>query len=147
MKQSVIHRSAAVAVTCAIVSAGSIGVASAEVCTLSFPIQQQPCGQGTSRASVTHRLEEGQPGISPPFFLIGVDMEGGSTVALAYGIDESGNHLNTCETTAADSNPFPNRFTGVPCNVLYGGTDDTLVERITTYDHPVDMAATFVVSI
>lgn len=118
---------------------GSAGFASAKVCDFDVPTSPQPCQEGTSTASVSHSL-----GGIPARYTLSVNWLGGTSGAVAYGIDANGNHLSTCAKTAADDD---NGFgtSPVPCSQLYStpGTASPTVE----YDHPIDVVTTHVVVI
>jgi hypothetical protein len=133
-----------IARTLAVVSLGSsiiasTGSASAGTCTLTYPHIQAPCAQGGVSVKVTHQLQT--IGGTVKFF-IAIDMAGG-TLGAAYGIDVNGNHLNTCAKTAADTASGDGVISStVSCMNLYGTPGTTGATR--PYDHPNNMASTFV---
>jgi hypothetical protein len=119
---------------------GSVSPASAVTCTIPYPSKTlKPCQQGSSFADITHFQSSGSDGLK---FNISVNMKGGSVVAVAYGIDVNGNHLNTCATTVADDDPNPGRTSAVSCAALYGTSGSVI--SIQRYNHPNNMASTFV---
>jgi hypothetical protein len=120
---------------------GSAGFASAKTCTFAFPTPRQPCGpQGTALAQAAHSkgIHGGQL-----LYQLTVDMQGGSFIAYAYGIDVNGDHLNDCIHTAADDAPQQDVFSTVSCQDLYG-TPGAMASTI-FYSHPAEMQSTFVV--
>jgi hypothetical protein len=121
--------------------AGSVSPASAVTCNiLGFPVQDAPCQGGNSKAIIAHRLVG-----NPVKFELSVDWQGGSQVAVAYGVDVNGTHLNKCLTSAADDDPASNRVSSVSCSLLYGTAGTAPAGR--SYNHPFNMASTFVIVI
>jgi hypothetical protein len=119
---------------------GWVSSASAVTCNIPFPTNGDVCEAGTSSAIFRHVLVR-----DPLRFQLAINMLGGTVGAVAYGIDENGNQLNRPETTVADDDPDPERFSGVPANQLYGGDDTTEVPPERFYQHPLNMASTFVI--
>lgn len=118
---------------------GSAGSAAAVTCTFAFPSSTaKTCQQGNSKAQTTHFL-----GGNPVKFQLRVDFQGGTQLAVAYGIDVNGNQLNQCATTAADRNPITVQTTSVSCASLYGTAGTAPAFR--SYNHPQNMASTFVI--
>lgn len=114
---------------------------SAVTCTPAFPSPSNnpaTCQSGNSRAQARHFL-----GGNPLKFQLSIDMQGGTLVAYAYGINVNGTHLNQCATTVADDNPITVTTSSVPCSSLYG-TAGTANPSI-SYNHPTNMASTFIV--
>lgn len=135
-------------VVCAVagfsVFAGAIASASAEECDFPFPINDAVgdnfCERGTAKAEVAFELINS----NPPFYVLQVDMQGGTLGAVAYGIDENGTNLTACNQLAADRDFRLGEHLDVPCNQLIGGTDETPVTFAAAYQHPFDMVATHV---
>jgi len=146
MKNNSISKLAAV-VAAAAVTLQSSSAAAVE-CILAYPtlIEEAPggperCGpQGSSEALVAHFLTSGSG------FNLYVDMVGGTTVAVAYGIDENGTRLSRPEYTVADQNNDFEKFTDVPVSQLYAVPGEDIPHQ-RNYEYPVDMAATYVLVI
>lgn len=144
MNDHTIRKFAVIAAAAALTAQSSI--ASAAECTFSFPTGQDDanggpleCRQGSSAALVAHFLAASEG------FSLFVDMTSGTLGAVAYGIDVNGNVLSTPTTTVADRDRRFNQFEAVPASDVYGdGVTGTIPNRI-FYDHPIDMASTYVV--
>lgn len=116
------------------------GSASAGTCTFAFPHNNRSCIQGTSGATVSHVLNT----FGQLAFNISINMIGGTTGAVAYGIDVNGTHLNGCNTKVADNTPS-SFFTTPPVpGPLLGCPSGTTVPSSRTYNHPRNMRSTFV---
>jgi hypothetical protein len=132
------------ALAAAVVIAAHSSIASAGECIFPFPtVPEAPglsvfCIEGSSVARISHflSLEEG--------FVLSVDMLGGTIGAVAYGIDEFGTRLSTVATTVADRDPDSGEFEAVPASDVYGDGAEGIIPNLIFYDHPVDMASTYV---
>jgi hypothetical protein len=120
---------------------GSASSASAVTCTFAFPTTPTKiCVAGTSNAAINHQLVSGLG-----LFVIQLDWRGGTNGAAAWGIDVNGNQLSNCAQAVADDDVRPGITSDVSCTVLFGVPGTAPSAR--SYNHPVNMASTFVVVI